>query len=253
VFAAVAVNSVTSVNSQAVGMREFSNRFEGTTTQLNALSDFTFVALHRHFERFSRDSILSVRFFLPSLATDDSKVFLEAVELQDSLHYLMSSKPRYWQRRAWNTFRPWPTRDVIDPYGIASDNIGVRAAYQVGKTTAVYLPVDTYSTDKQVVKRGYTFYYVTAQDLQSIEISVTDVKGDSVPIKKPMLECNKKRNANCLLYAAGNTFNFELDFSALAGGQYVVHLIGRMPRTSLTTSALTSLYHPPSSQSEKGW
>jgi hypothetical protein len=240
---------ISPANSQAVGMRDFGNRLEGTTTQLNALSDFTFVALHRHFERFSKDSTLSVSFFLPSVATDNTRVFLEALELQDSLHYFMSSKQGNWQSGAWNTFHPWPTKDVIDPYGIASDNVGVRAAYQIGKQTRVYLPVDIQSSNGLIGERTYTFYYVTAQDLQSIEISVTNLKGETVSIRKPTLECNKKRNPNCLLFAAGNTFNFALDFSALPEGQYFVQLIGRIPRTSRTASALVSLYHP--SQSEK--
>lgn len=232
---------------QTVGMRDFGNRFEGTTLQLNALSDLTFVALHRHFEPFSKNSTVSVSFFLPRLA-DDSKVFLEALELQDSLHYFMYSKQQLWQPGAWNTFRPWPTRDVLDPSGIASDNVGVRAAVQVGNKTRMYLPVDVYSTNPPVKQQKYTFYYVTAQDLQSVNVSVTDVKGRPVKITKD-LKCNQERSRNCLLFAAGDTFNFALDFSALPEGQYYVHLVGRIPRTRITSSAITSLYHP--SRSEK--
>jgi hypothetical protein len=230
-------------------MREFGNRFEGTKTQLNAQSEFTLVALHRHFERFSKHSTLSVSFFLPPLPADNSKVFLEARELQDSLHYFMHSKDRNWQRGAWNTFRPWPTKDVIDPYRIASDNVGVQAAYQIGKETRVYLPVDIYSTNKPTVGGKYTFYYVTSRDLQSIDISVTNAKHKPVSITKPILECNKKRDSDCWLFAEGNTFNFELDFSKFPEGQYFVRLIGHIPRTSNTTSVETSFYQP--SQSEK--
>lgn len=239
-----------SVTSQIVGMRDFANRLEGTTIQLNALNDFTFVALHRYCERFSKGSTLNVRFFLPQIATEDSKVFVEAVELQDSLHYFMTAKAAPWRRQAWNIFGPWPTRDVIDPNGIASDNVGVRAAYQIGNKTRVWLPVDVYSTDPQIPGRKYLFYYVTAQDLQSVDISVTNAHGQPVSITKPILQCNKGRNLNCLLYAAGNTLNFELDFSALSEGQYYVHLVGRIPKTFRTASAITAFYH--SSVMEKG-
>ncbi len=231
-------------NGQANGMSDFGNRFEGTTIQLNALNDLTFVALHRHFERFSTGSTLSISFFLPRLTGNNNKVFLEALELQDSLHYFMTSKPRSWQPGAWNTFYPWPTKDVIDPFGVASDNIGVRAALQVGNKTRMYLPVDVYPTNPPHKQQKYTFYYVTGQDLQSVEVSVTNVNGRPVKITKPSLRCSQKRDQNCLLFAAGNTFNFELDFSALPEGQYYVHLVGVIPKTHIKTSVVTSLYHP---------
>lgn len=232
-------------SGQTDGMKDFGNRLEGTTIQLNALNDFTFVALHRHFEHFAKGANLKVRFFLPRLSTGDNKVFLEALELQDSFHYFMTAKKVDWKQGASNVFHPWPTSDVIDRLDIAADNLGVRASYQVGKRTRVYLPVDVYSSNVQSQEQGYMFYYVTAQDLQSVDITVMDSNDKAVSIAKPNLNCNKKRNPNCIIFPAGNTFNFSLDFSALAPGEYHLHLVGHVPRTAQTTSIATTLYHDP--------
>jgi hypothetical protein len=132
VIAGIFLNSQPAAFAQVQGMQNFQNRVEGTNVHPNALQDFTLIAIHRDFELFQQNAELRVRFFLPPVAAiADKKVFVEAVELQDSFHYFMQAKSSSaWKNGNWNIFGPWPTKDVIDPLGLLSENIGVLAGYR---------------------------------------------------------------------------------------------------------------------------
>jgi hypothetical protein len=225
-------------------MQEFPNRREGTTVHVDALEDFTLVALHRNFQRFPHNASLNVRFFLPPLPDNANReVAVEAVELQDSVHYLMQSKNVSWKQGTWNVFGQWPTRDMIDPLGIEADNLGVLAEYRNANRMPVCLPVDVYSDGKELGKHPYTFHFITGQDLQSLDISVTNKAGAEVNLPKPKLMCNKRFNPNCKLYAAGSTHAFDLDMSSLLEGEYHVKLTGHVPGNPTPTSLEIVLYH----------
>jgi hypothetical protein len=225
-------------------MQDFGNRREGTTVHVDALEDFTLVALHRNFQRFPHNANLNVRFFLPPLPDNaNSEVVVEAVELQDSVHYLMESKNVSWNEGSWNVFGKWPTRDVIDPLGIEADNLGVLAEYRNANRIPVCLPVDVYNDGRELAKHAYTFHFITGQDLQSLDISVTNKAGTQVNLPKPKLMCNKGFNPNCKLYAAGSTQAFDLDMSSLLEGEYHVKLTGHVPGNSTPTSLEIVLYH----------
>jgi hypothetical protein len=227
-------------------MQDFANRSEGTTVHPDALEDFTLVGVHRNFESFPRNANLNVRFFLPKLAVNPNKtVVVEAVELQDSVHYLMRSKKAPSNDGAWNVFGQWPTKDVIDQQGIEAGNVGVLAEYRVGNKIPVYLPVDVYQNGKQLGKHAYTFYFITGQDLKSLDISVTTKAGAPVNLHKPPLMCNTIFNPNCKLYAAGSTQAFDLDMSSLLEGEYHLKLTGHVPGNSTPTSLEIVLYHHP--------
>ncbi len=201
-------------------MQDFGNRSEGTTVHVDALEDFTLVGVHRNFESFPRNANLNVRFFLPRLPDNPNKnVIVEAVELQDSVHYLMRSKKAPSNEGTWNVFGQWPTRDVIDQQGIEAGNLGVLAEYRVANRIPVYLPVDVYQNVKQLGRHAYTFHFITGQDLKSLDISVTNKAGAQVNLHKPQLMCNTIFNPNCKLYAAGSTQAFDLDMSSLAEGE----------------------------------
>ncbi len=230
----------------AQGMKEFSNRREGTSVHLNALNDFTLIAIHKSFHAFPRNASLNVRFFLPALPAGDKKIYVEAQELQDSFHYLMQSSGSFaWKKDDWNIFRPWPTSDVIDPLGIQPDNLGVLASYQIGNQERVYLPADVYSDPEQPSRHGYTFHIITGQDLQSVDLSLADSAGKRVNATLPELKCNKTLNPNCRLYSAGSTMAFDVDMSGLRQGEYHLQLTGHIPRTSAVTSLVIALYHHP--------
>src|SRR6266481_2218799 len=110
IFLAMAVSTY----AQTQGMKDFGNRLEGTNVHLDALEDFTLIAVHRNFSIFPRNATLNVRFFLPSLPANPKKiVFVQATELQDSFHYFMQSKNSTWSDENWNIFANWPTKDVI--------------------------------------------------------------------------------------------------------------------------------------------
>lgn len=229
------------------GMKEFPNRREGTNLHLNALNDFTLLAIHRNFQLFPRDANLNVRFFLPQLRSNVAeKVFVEAVELQDSFHYFMQAKSSVpWKDRSWNTFGPWPTKDVIDSLGLEATNVGVLAGYQLGNDRPVYLPVDVYSDNEQPARHTYTFHLITGQDLQSLDLSLTDSAGKRVNLTLPQLKCNRGLNPNCRLYSAGSTLAFDLDMSSLPQAEYHLRLLGHVPRTSTPTAMEIVLYHHP--------
>ena len=227
-------------------MQEFPNRNEGTTVHVDALEDFTLVGVHRNFESFPRNANLNVRFFLPKLPDNPNKhVVVEAVELQDSVHYLMLSKKAPSNEGVWNVFGQWPTKDVIDHLGIEAGNLGVLAEYRVANRIPVCLPVDVYQDGKQLGMHAYTFHFITGQDLQSLDISVTNRAGAQLNLLKPKLMCNRSFNPNCKLYAAGSTQAFDLDMSSLAEGEYHLKLTGHVPGNSTPTSLEIVLYHHP--------
>ncbi len=227
-------------------MQEFPNRREGTTVRVDALEDFTLLAVHRNFESFPRNANLNVRFFLPK-PPDNAKrdIVVEARELQDSVHYLMQPKGISWKGGTWNVFGQWPTKDVIDRLGIDAGNLGVLAEYRVANKISVCLPVDVYPDGKQFGTHAYTFHFITGQDLQSLDISVTNKTGAQVNLPKPKLMCNRSFNPNCKLFAAGSTQAFDLDMSSLAEGEYHLKLTGHVPGTSTPTSLEIVLYHHP--------
>jgi hypothetical protein len=231
---------------QVQGLLPFGNRFEGTVVHPDALNDFILIAVHRNFEPFPHNANLNVRFFLPKLQGNPNKdVVVEAVELQDSVHYLMRSKGAAWQEGNWNVFGQWPTSDVIDKLGIEAGNLGVLAEYRIANKMPVCLPVDVYQNGQPLARHPYTFHFFTGQDLQSLDISVTNKAGAPVSLAKPRLMCNRSFNRNCKLYAAGSTQAFDLDMSSLAEGEYHLMLTGHVPGKTTPTSLEIVLYHHP--------
>ncbi|HEY6350218.1 MAG TPA: hypothetical protein VI636_12495 [Candidatus Angelobacter sp.] len=218
--------------TQIQGMQDFPNRREGTNIHRNALQDFTLVAVHRNFNRFSPNAKLKVRFFLPKLnGAQGRTVSMRAVELQDSSHYFMEAKESVqWKDGEWNFFTPWPTRDVIDPLGLSPTNIGVLAQYRVRNHLPIVLPVDVYQKDTELTRSAYTFYFMSNKDLQSLDVSVSDAAGKAMLIQVPQLRCPKAHNLECVKYAAGNTYPFDLDLSSLPEGEYHVKLVGHVLR-----------------------
>jgi hypothetical protein len=229
-------------------MQDFENRTEGKRVQPHSLPDFTLVALHKNFELFSRNASLNVRFFLPHLpGNSNKKVFVEAVELKDSFHYYMRSKDSYaWRDGGWNTFQRWPTKDVIDGLPLNAENLGVRALYQIDNDRRVYLPVDVYQSGASPSQAAaYTFHFNTGQDLQSLDVVVTNEAGEVMNVPKSLLKCNTKFTPNCIFWAAGSTHHFYLNFYTLPEGQYHVKLVGHVPGNSTPTSFDVAIYHHP--------
>jgi hypothetical protein len=235
------------VSAQVQGMQAFDNRVEGTNVHNNALQDFTLIAIHRGFQLFPQNATLHVRFFLPRLAgAPNRKVFVEAVELQDSFHYFMQAKSTSkWNDGSYNVFEPWPTHDVIDRLGLQARNLGVLAGYRIGNDRPVYLPADVYQNEGQFATKSYTIHFITGQDLQSLDVSVTNSAGVDMKVPKPQLKCNKTYNPSCKLYAAGSAQAFPLDMSSLPQGEYHIKLLGHVPSTLTPTSLDILLYHRP--------
>ena len=247
VIAGIFLSGGAAAFGQIHGMQSFDNRIEGTNVHLNALQDFTLIAIHRNFQPFPHNADLNVRFYLPRLSGNSGKkVFVEAVELQDSFHYFMQAKgSTQWKEGGWNVFGPWPTKDVIDRLGIQAKNVGVLAWYRIGGDHPVYLPVDVYQKDERPALHTYTFHFITGQDLQSLNINVTNAAGVAMSLPKPQLRCNTSFNPNCKLYAAGSSQAFDLDMSPLPPGEYHLKLVGRVPGTLTPTSLDIVLYHRP--------
>jgi len=226
----------------ADGMKEFDNRFEGTTVRPHGLEDFTLLGIHRNFESFSHKANLHVRFFLPPV-NPKSQVSVEAAEIQDSFHYFMYSKSSLqWKVGDWNTFEPWPTNAVIDALGIQPDNLGVLAKYRLEGKFPVYLPVNVYENRKSS-KQTYTFHLLSGQDLQSLEVTATTAAGMEAKVPEVNLKCPMDLHPNCVLFAAGNTLAFDLDMSRLPDGEYHLKLVGRVPGSEEPTSLGIALYH----------
>jgi hypothetical protein len=228
-------------------MKDFSNRAEGTTVRPNALEDFTVLGVHRSFKPFPRNVDLNVSFFLPSEPGNSPKsVFVQAAEIQDTHHYLMKAKETsVWKNGDFNVFKNWPTMNFIDSLGLEWSNLGVLAGYRIGAKPPVYLPVDVYFDDPKPLKRTYTFHYMTGQDLESLNVTVTNSAGADMNLKK-QFKCNRSFSANCKLYAGGSTQAFDLDdMSAKPQGEYTVKLVGYVPGKVTPISMNIAFYHHP--------
>lgn len=245
IVAGTALSTASYAFAQVQGLRVFENRLEGTNVHTNALQDFTIIAVHRNFQPFAANASLHVRFFIPRTNNSrDKEVFLEAVERQDSFHYFMQAKNSKWKEDSWNVFEPWPTKDVIDRLGVQARNIAVLAGYRIGDGPRVYLPVDVYQTEAPS-RANYTLHFITASELQSIDVSVTNAAGAA--LKAPRLQegCNRAFNASCRLYAAGSAQALALDMTALPAGEYHVKFLGHVPGDLTPRTLDIIVYHHP--------
>jgi hypothetical protein len=173
-------------------------------------------------------------------------VFVEAVELQDSLHYFMEAKPAKWKPGQWNVFAQWPTKDVIDSLPVHCDNLGVRAGLQEVDSGPLYFPMDVYDKKTPPAKQSYTFNFFTGQDLQSLQIAMTNKLGAPAKLDLKPFSCNAdNKRPSCVLYPAGTSQVFSLDMRQLPEGECHIHLVGRIPKTSETTSLSIRVYHHP--------
>lgn len=223
------------------GMKPFDNRMEGTAVELHGDEDITLLGIHRSFEQFPKNRILQVRFYLPDIGAPSTKVFIAAREIIDTKHYLMQSKPSNWNKGSWNSFTPWPTKDVIDPLGLDCGNIAVLAGYREENRPAVYLPVDVTAGPSQPTGAPYTFHFETAWDLHSLEKSITGPSGQTTALKTD--EC--KISPSCVIYSAASSQAFEVDMSGFSEGVYSIHLVGHIPGNSLKPDVSIRIYHRP--------
>jgi hypothetical protein len=100
---------------------EFPNRYEGVIAPEVANPDFEVLSFTGPAESKLTPGSLQVDFYLPA----DGTASIQARELRNDKYYRMASKPGAWTPKAWNTFGPWPTSDVIVPARVSLDNIGV--------------------------------------------------------------------------------------------------------------------------------
>lgn len=246
VLAGVLLAIAIAAYAQIQGMKDFPNRREGTNIHKDALQDFVILGVHRNFRPFPRNANLKVRFFIPSLHDlKGTNISVRAIELMDSKHYLMESKESIkWKDGSWNIFEPWPTQDKIDPLTINAMNIGVLATYRAGNDRPVVLPVDVYQNEKELTRSIYSFYFMTAKDLQALEVSVADVHGRTVKLPVPELKCNKRFDVECVKFFSQKQSLFDLDLSLLADGEYHMRLLGHVlnDTTPLTPPEIV-LYH----------
>lgn len=228
------------------GMKDFSNRQEGCNLRQDALVDFRLIGLHSGFQSFGANANLKVGFFVPSLKdVGTRRISVQAVEVQDSFHYFMQSKDSIqWREGAWNVFKPWPTKDVIDSLGLHPENIAVLALYKNGDGRPVFLPVDVVADDSKPAARRYTFQFVNGQSIQTVDLSLTNSAGAEASIHKPDLNCKPKIHPGCMLSAAGDTLTFDLDMSSLPEGEYRLKLVGHVPNGSTTSTEVLFYQHP---------
>jgi hypothetical protein len=232
------------------GMHDFGNRLEGTQIHNNALDDLKLIAFHRRFVPFSPNAELGVRFFVPpSKKHQLTSISIEASELRDfQQHYFMQSKEDLvWKANAWNTFGPWPTRDVIDKLSISPANLGVLATYRREKSQPVYMPVDVYTKSAGLNTSSpsvYTFYILIGLELQSISVSVANKAGRQVTLHSQQLkfECDTQSYPDCSQYAAGTTQAFDLDLTDLKDGVYDVMFTATLPFSTRKVSLDVPIY-----------
>ena len=226
------------------GLKPYGNRCEGTTGRQNGLNDFTFLALHHHVDHFSKGATLHVGFFVPNLTPELLRtIFVEGLEIKDTFHYWMNSRPFDVTGGFYNVFEPWPTNVVIDTLPVGAENLGVRAGYVRPNGSRVYLPVDVYQNKANFAEHSYKLSFALGDsDIQRLAVSVTDATGRS--ISSAFIICNIKQNPNCLRYPSGSSQDVDIDLSSAIEGEYRVTLTGHVPKSRGIVSLPTlTLYH----------
>jgi hypothetical protein len=176
-------------------------------------------------------------------------VFVQAAELQDtSKHYFMHSKPiAKLAVNAYNVFAPWPTTDVIDKLKIRTKNIGVLAGWQSAGDITVYTPVDVFQAEHRPSNGPYTFWFVVGQNVQTLDVLVSNEQGRRVLPSLASQTCNLDMDPDCALYPAASTQALAIEFSSLPAGKYDVRFVGHVPKSSRTFAFDVRVYHPSSS------
>jgi len=226
-----------SVDFAAGQKHEFSNRFEGSY-QNQGNTDLDIIGVLRSPISFNSPSTLSVKFFLPTTGLATDKVLVEAQEITQSRNYFMQSKSFPVHGANWNEFTPWPSGDIIDPLGVAPQNLTVTASYIDGSGTRVYLPADV-NTGVAHPVNTYIIQFRTAWSIHSLDEKLTASDGTSIPLQT--LQCSA--GSSCVLYDAGTSHAISLDMSNRPDGFYSLQLIGQVPNKFSPVHATVTFYH----------
>jgi len=226
-----------SVHFAAAQKHEFGNRFEGSY-QNQGNTDLDIIGVLRSGIAFTSPSTLSVKFFLPTTGLATDKVLVEAQEIAQSRNYFMQSKSFSLHAADWNAFTPWPSSDVIDPLGVAPQNLAITASYIDQSGTRVYLPVDV-NTGVAHPLNTYTIQFRTAWSIHSLDEKLTASGRTSIPLQT--IECSAE--SSCVLYDAGTSHAISLDMSNRPDGFYSLQLIGHVPNKFSPIHATVTFYH----------
>jgi hypothetical protein len=117
----------------------------------------------------SADTSLKVKFYL---AEASHPVRITASEIHRKIFYWMRAKDRTWTA-GWNTFAPWPTRDVMRHAGVGIDSLAVLVRIDgqpAGSGTIA--PAVLCSSTCNVRLSDYVLYLVPSKNLTGITYTV---------------------------------------------------------------------------------
>lgn len=216
--------------------QDFGNRFEGAFVN-DGNPDLDVLGFLRTPVEFGPAETISVTFYLP-VVSSSAGVLIEAQELVKSHAYFMQSKPFPLKAGGWNSFRPWPAKDVLIPLDIDAANLAVSASYIDEAGRRVYLPVVARGNSSPA-SNTYTIQFRTAWNIHSLRKTLTGPDGRLTTLL--VSECNA--TPTCVLYDASSSHEVVLDMANRVDGMYNLRLEGSVPNRFQPVKATITFYH----------
>jgi len=175
------------------------------------------------------DVALKICFFLP----DSSPAFISARELEEEKQYWMEAKQTSWKPQKWNTFTPWPTKDVLRREEIPLSNLGVTVRLgEINKPR--FVPAVLFSETALVAVTSYKLHLRPGGTLKRVDYELFDDKRKS--IKSASLFGER---------IAGAPFTLELDARGLAEGWKHLNITGTYKGKDRGPAEEYEFYHKP--------
>lgn len=171
---------------------------------------------------------ITLSFYLPAGAA--SSAGIEARELVADRLYEMRPTRTSWPP-GWNSFAPWPARDVLQPLGVRLDNLGVLASSPAG-TLAELVAVVPAGLASAGSRDTYYLLFRTRDDLRKADWSVRDTAGAQQP-----------RGGSLRDIAGGTPTAIRFDLRGLAEGYYRIYLDCRYEGRSSGPAGEYRFYH----------
>jgi hypothetical protein len=144
-------------------LKEFDNRFEGSTTELiSGSANLQLISLVSYFQDFDwfRGQQLKIRFHLEEIKPVD----ILAQQTKGNIIYRMKPK-EFTKVQGINEFGPWPVDDMLSSLELTKNNLGITIT---DSSRSVYYPATIYHSSDSLNFRNYLFHFLPGKSLTKI-------------------------------------------------------------------------------------
>jgi len=150
----------------------FQNRWEGLVGQNQGSPAWELRSFLGSVEPYPMGSNvqLRIKYYVP----DSTDAFVKAQAIKPGPHYFMEPMPGALTKNpGWRCFFPWPTKDVLLPKKIASDNLGILIRLGVDSDAVnLFAPGIIYYSDPPKPVKTFRFDFFTVRGLAPFSFDV---------------------------------------------------------------------------------